>query len=499
MGFSHSNMLRQDLDVVGTDTQVATKTLTDETSGYGQAITGQTGSSASIVLGADPSEPDITGLTGMTAQSIGRYLSLSGAASGGNNGTFLIIRHNSSSSVAIQNLLAVTPDTNNGMVSWVEREQYTLQDDLNFVRTDRAAIKGVAYDQPIPTYVRPTDLSTTVPANLQNIAGKTTDAKALTTTRAMLGNTVAATNTFITVTNIGNMQHATALNRIGIPIHDGADSSSPEATYVELIDPTTEASLEVLGGGDVGKRIYGRTRAGAATSPDSVEIEFRAVTKGAALTSSVAYAWEAGHPTTIDAYYGYRQRMDQLDDAVLRRTMVSGIQGDADLQHDIVEIRDTIGILDNQTNLSTHLSNTGNFFAFVNLPDATPSVVEALNILNSQIGNRDYGGPYLTDGQTVTASLQTLSDALAAAAIVRTIERLTVDEDANVSHLLPGGISYTVDVSGNGRNMYVFWRGILRDPGTLANGDDYTETDSTHITAFTKLKAGDHVSYFILT
>ena len=56
---------------------------------------------------------------------------------------------------------------------WTERNPYSLQDDLNYERTDRAAIKGVGYDAPIPTYQRPTAVGTNVPANLSNIATKT--------------------------------------------------------------------------------------------------------------------------------------------------------------------------------------------------------------------------------------------------------------------------------------------------------------------------------------
>lgn len=93
---------------------------------------------------------------------------------------------------------------------------------------------------------------------------------------------------------------------------------------------------------------------------------------------------------------------------------------------------------DGDKSLVGHLTNTGNYFPFVNLPDVTPSVVEALNTLNAQIGNRDYTGAVLTDGQTITASLQALSNAITASSVVRTIERLSGDVSANVSHTLPG-------------------------------------------------------------
>jgi hypothetical protein len=46
--------------------------------------------------------------------------------------------------------------------------------------------------------------------------------------------------------------------------------------------------------------------------------------------------------------------------------------------------------------------------------------------------------------------------------------------------------------------MYVFWRGLLRDPGAVVDGDDYDETSTTQITPYTKIKSGDHISYLIL-
>ena len=122
-------------------------------------------------------------------------------------------------------------------------------------------------------------------------------------------------------------------------------------------------------------------------------------------------------------------------------------------------------------------------------------MVSALNVLNQQIGNRTYTGPYLTSGQTITASLQALSDAINTASVVRTIERLLADVNANTAHTLPGGITYVLDGTNNGKFLFVFWRGLLRDPGTVVNGDDYQETSTTQITPYSKIKAGDHITY----
>jgi len=490
------NALDQALDIAGSLTQSATATLANEPLGLGAALSGQTGATASITTFSG-GLVTFTGLTGMTAASRGNFLTVTGAASAGNNGTFLIAEFVSATSVRVANASGVASDANSGAISWTERQPYALEDDLNFVRTDRAAIKGVAFSAAIPTYQRPTAVGTNVPANLSNIASKTLDAHAWVINRKFPAATVASTDTFDTITSGGNLKHADATNRTGVPIQDGADAGAHEATYVEIINPATEAALQIVGGANDGYRIFGRTRAGASTSPNSVEIEFRAVPPGSPLSASIAYTWEAYQPTTVDYYYGFRERADQLTETSFRTVLSNGIVGDADMQQDINDIRTTVGIGDNVTSLAGLLTNTGNFFPFVNLPDGTPSVVEAFNTLNAQIGNRDYTGAILVDGQTITASLQALSNAIAGATVVRTVERLVADINAGTPHTIPGAQTYTVDGSFNGQNMWVFVRGTLQDPGPVVDYNNYEETSTTSVTFYAKVKAFDHINYMI--
>ena len=498
MSSTRLNALDQALDIAGSLTQVQTMTETDEPNGWGPVISGQTGSAASVsaFLGGVST---ISGLTGMTADSVGRFLTVSGAASSGNNGTFLIITFNSSSSVDISNPSGVSPDGNDGSIVWTERNPYRLEDDINYIRTDRQLIKGTVnwYDA-IPTYQRPTAVGTNVSANLTNIAGKTLDASAWVVNRLFPAATSALNDGYITISSPGNLKYATSLDRTGVPIWDGADAGNHEATYVEIINPLTENYLIAHGGIADGYRIFGRTRQGTTgVSPNSVEVEFRAVPMGAAVSTSIAYSWDGYQPTTIDLYYGYRERADNLTETAFRTTLVNGLFSDSGAVLDISNLEQVIGVNPGDTNLSTELTNTGAYYVFFNLPDATPSVVEALNTINSQIGDRTYTGSILTSGQTIAASLQALSNNITGSTITRTIERLASDISANTSHTLPGGINYVVDGTFNGHNLFVFTRGILRDPGSVANGDDYSETSTTSITFFTKQKSGDHINYFV--
>lgn len=488
------NALDQALDIAGSLLQSDTRTLSNEPDGYGAPQAGQTGATASITT-VISGIATITGLTGMTAQSVGRMLTISGAASASNNGTFLIVTFLSATSVEISNAAAVASDANNGAISWTERNPYSLEDDLNYVRTDRRLIKGTTnwYDA-IPTYQRPTAVGTNVPANLSNIASKTLDAHAWITNRVFRADTVAASDTNTIITAIGQLKHADATDRTGIPVFDGADAGNWNSTYVEIINPTTENYLIAIGGIADGYRIFGRAAAAATTSPNSVQIDFRAVPLGADITTSIAYTWDGYQPTTIDIYYPYRERADQLNENALRTTLINGLfaPGAED-----TTLRQVVGVPDGYTSLAGLLTNTGPFYPFNNLPDGTPSVVEALNTLNAQIGIRDYTGPILTDGYTITQSLQQLANAIASANFIRVIERLGADINANVAHTLPGGNTYTPDGTFNGQNLVVYTRGLLRDPGPVANDNDYGETSSTQVTFYSKLKNKDHINYFI--
>lgn len=621
------NLLNPAIDIAGTLAHQDSRTLADEAAGYGKptANSGAAASVTSIAAGV----VTITGLTGMTANSVGQFMSFSGANSGGNNGIFLVVEYVSATSIKIANTSGVAPDTNNGAISWVERDGYSIEDDINFERTDRALIKGTTYDAAVPTYTRPSDLATSVPANLTNIASKTTDAKALCVNKVYRGMVIAAAATHKEIVSVGNMKHAGANDRTGIPINDGADAGANEAVYVEITKSDDGSELEVLAGGDKGKRIFGRTRAGtpvAATgtmsvvtgaelldtdyftlndgvntptvfefdsdssvtpgrvgitytagdtsaqvqasvisaingvgttllitasagtdpvvnlandtagaqgnatqsenvadtdftlsnmtggaggvSPDSVDVEFRAVAIGADLSTSVAYTWEATQASPVDLAYAYRRRIDQFLDTDLRVTMTQGLQTDADLRQDVTDIQETIGEADGATSLTGLLTNLTDYFCFSDLPDATPSVVEALNTLNTQIGDRTYADPgkaqcSLVDGETITASLQKIADALAGFSINRTVERLSANVPKGTNHLLPGSITYTVDGTYNGQNMWVFWRGVLRHPGPIQvagvpTGNEYEETDTTHITPYMNINQGDIIDYMIL-
>ena len=498
------NMLDQALDIAGTIDQLSNLTSTDESLCLGSPLTGQSGAAASITLGATVT---VTGLTGMTAASINNFLEISGAATPGNNGSFLIVTFNSATSVDISNGAAAT-DANNGAISWTERSAYTLQSDMNYVRTDRSAIKGVAFDAAIPTYLRCTDQSTPVPASLANIAGKTTDAKAFVINRKFENAVVVTGDGYFTMTGTGLFPHADSVNVTGVPINDGYDIGNDPATYVEIIADGYAQSLLVLTGGNAGQVIFGRTRAGSTgTEPDSVEVEFRSVAIDSDISVSSPYTWEAGHVNVVDLYYGFRNCLDDMDENAFRTTLVNGLIGDAALSATGTDdLHEIIGTTPGDTDLAGLLTPTTDFFVWSDLPDVTPSVVEALNTINTQIGDRIFIGPTLDakDGYTITELIQGLGDAIDLITadgytVIRTIERTAGEISAGTEHTLPGGLSYTLDPADNGRFLWLYWRGVLKDPGDDVGEGDYEETSTTSFTPYSKVKSSDRINYFIVT
>jgi hypothetical protein len=131
--------LNPELDIAGSTTKDSTKNLTDEANSLGDLI--QSGSSATI-SSVSGSNITITGLASLTSLSQGRYLRFTNAANSQNNGEFLISSVLSASSCIVINPNVVLPEANSGSLQWEERDSYTLTDDINFIRTDRANIKG---------------------------------------------------------------------------------------------------------------------------------------------------------------------------------------------------------------------------------------------------------------------------------------------------------------------------------------------------------------------
>lgn len=107
-------------------------------------IKARTGAAANIVAGAAAGQMRLTGLTGMLATDVGQYVTISGAASGGNNGTFKIASFISANSVDVYNAsVGTVPDANNGALAWTTGTYYeyaTNFDLLDWVNSNSSLI-----------------------------------------------------------------------------------------------------------------------------------------------------------------------------------------------------------------------------------------------------------------------------------------------------------------------------------------------------------------------
>lgn len=85
----------------------------------GSFTAGQTATAASITAYTSPTQT-LTGLSNITSGSVGQKITISNAATGGNNGTFIILSVVSSSSVTVYNTQggASSTDANNGSLHW---------------------------------------------------------------------------------------------------------------------------------------------------------------------------------------------------------------------------------------------------------------------------------------------------------------------------------------------------------------------------------------------
>ena len=321
---SRKDALDQDQVIAGTDSarQADNLNLADEAAGLGVPIPGQAGGSSAIiafVAGSGLATAD--GLTGIDPSRSESLIEISGAAFPQNNGIFTIRNYNSSSSVDYENPNAIAPDPNNGSIVWTQRYPYSLETNLNQVRTDRSAIKGVPYYQSVAPYQRPDAVGTNVPTNLTNMSGKTTDAVAYPGNREIFGIGVLAGQSVVTIFDPGNLKHVDPVNTLGIPCFDTAPFAGDFKTcFVKVLDGyNTGGEMTVIAGPHAGERIFGVTKNGSSVSPDSVQVAFYSCPLWADIsTMSFPYTWEIGQSNAVNLVYGYNERVDNFDFNIFR-------------------------------------------------------------------------------------------------------------------------------------------------------------------------------------
>jgi hypothetical protein len=541
------------------------------------SMVGTNGTGDSFTFSTPVVTLDDSGAT-FTSDDVGRYITILGATTPGNNGTFVITAVNSGTQLTYNNASGATEAFTGtwtirdatlaiGDETFVTAGLHFTADDLNsFITISNSTDANGTYRIKTVTDGQTLELdglssataegcSWALVAGLKGVLSARNWADTTNTTGIPIADSGAydATNynaTFVEV--IDNLDKAGAVTEAALAIwgrsygdeKDPNNTATNEGTrfFVQLLtgvnDGTaTAAALEMISGrsGAVATVAGGNKQIGGLTGivaedvgkwitiwdcgtaancgiyqiATVVSATAVTVTRGSNFTadaSTGSIRWAISREGNVwDFYNGDRYRFDQMSDTAFRTTMIGGIQSDAALAQAIYQLQQYSGSgpgLEHPV-----LSNTGNYYVFSEIPGGASdsNLTEIVQALNDQIGDRNYVGPTLTDGETITDSLRALEAAISSSTIVRTIERLAAAVTKFTVHNMPAGCSYTPDGTNNGRNMFVFWRGLLKDPGTVANGDDYQETSGSggaggvgQITPYTTINANDHINYLIL-
>lgn len=99
----------------GTSKDTSSSPASDLWAGSGGSV--GSGATASLTT-LDRGRITLTGVTGLTSAHEGNFMTITGAASGGNNGTFQISSVTSATEAVLINASAVASDANNGAISW---------------------------------------------------------------------------------------------------------------------------------------------------------------------------------------------------------------------------------------------------------------------------------------------------------------------------------------------------------------------------------------------
>lgn len=451
---NQENILDQNLDIGGSVNQTDSMIKANEPLKIGKIISSGSGASISNPIS---NIALVSGLSGMNDSFIGNFISISGATNPSNNGSFLIIGYISPSSIQV---LAPSSISESGL-EWTNNSPYSLEDDLNYSRTDRSDIKGVPYYAGIPTYTRPNNTSSLIEANLLNISGKTTDAKSIIVNREYFSQSVSDGNSSIIINDTSNLKHSDGLDTTGVPVFDGYDLGNYEACFCVILGLDGYGTeIKVLSGPNKGNRIFGVTKVLSSVSPNSVGIEFRSVAPGFNLSTSIPYVWESGQPASINILIPYRKLLSDILDTDLRSFFTAGIvYGSGSGGTTTVSSVDAFQESINPTNGQT-------IFNLSELPSDNLTVLMFINGIK-----QNYGTDFTCSSQVVTYtgsySIVT-SDTIEFWYLVSGTNLTAIQESIPV--LLNGQVSFNISsFPNNESNVMMFINGLKQDYGT-----DYT-------------------------
>lgn len=416
----------------------------------------------------------------------------------------------------------------------------SLEYDLNAIRAHLRQVKDPSSDwfATLPTYAYAYDGST-ASGTLKEIVtashgtGNLLDAKSVIMPvdddNTGSGFTVSGTMTgFLFSTAV---QYADSADRRGLPIYASTgtyydEGGSDNVVRIDLLDTSTGNEFQDGSGNVIYARFHDGADNGGAGDGTDAFVRF--------YTSAGTYTWTGSDPTNISIVYPRRKIMSEMAEWEWFRTdFVSGFEGDVEIIEDIENLWSYTGASDGVTDPTW--TNTAADYPLQTNPT---TLAGAIDIINTETGNRDYTNTanhlldvdgetisasleklnvgigsrnytednYVSDGQTITASidaldqaLQDISDATASGIgekyVVTTASAITAETNWD----LPTG-TYTGYASDTqpGKHMDVYVNGQLlaADYSTLGN-NDYEEVDSDTIKFHFTVKANANITYVI--
>lgn len=390
----------------------------------------------------------------------------------------------------------------------------SLQEDLNIVRTLMKNLKGSSdWFGDLGNYFDPTTTdsgnATTKALTIANMGGNTLDSKtviiAVSADNSGANFTVSGTSTGVLLTTLST-PYATPTVRTGVPVFASTantgsywdEGGSDNVCRIDVLNAANDA--EFTDGTDV---IYAKFHDGddfgGTGSGNDAYIRFYKNGSPCDLTGTGV--------TSVKFVYPQRRVMSAMaEHEWLRTDFVNSWEGDVELVDDISNLWGFTGSIDDQDDASGW-SNTTAYYALQSDPT---DLWAAIDLLNDEVGDRDYSEQnYITNGEDIADSLDKLdwnlkdiADSIVAGT-QKYIEEAVGGIAKNTVHPLPYSIIYTpFSTAGQeGKNMDVYVEGQLLAADTGASGAnadrDYAETTSSGITFRFNVKPNSNITYIV--
>ena len=296
----------------------------------------------------------------------------------------------------------------------------SLEEDMNVMRSLLKQVKGGTdwFNDP-GKYFDPTNTTSgnaeTKQLNLANIKGNTLDSKtiilAVTNDNFGAGYTVSGTTSGVLITPF-DTRYADPVNRIGLPIFKslanvGTYYDESGADVVCRVDVLTFADSEEIvttGGDPIYAKLHDAADYGGTGEGTDVYVKFYANDVEVDLSAAV------GSPTSIKFIHPFRRLMSDMAEYEWQRTrFTSAWAGDIVLIDDITNLWSYTGATNDATDPSPWTNETASYV----LSSSPNSLRSAIDIINTEVGDRIYTTPtYISNGQTIAASLDALDSAV---------------------------------------------------------------------------------------